>query len=326
MEETGPPRVFISYSHDSVEHQQRTLAFADRLRSGGIDAEIDQYNAAPPEGWPLWCERQIEAADFVLMICTESYHRRVGGDEAPGQGLGVVWEARIIRQLLYDAGAVSAKFIPVLFSGAASAHIPTPVKGGTWYVVDTEDGYESLYRRLTQQPGVVRPALGKLRPLPPRQPRWTEGVAGQTASPPAPEAERTVTGSGNHGVAIGGSVSGGAVVTGDDNGRALPQESPRRRRGASTSAAVLRGGRAEDRQACPADVLATLQTGQQPLFPATSPAAGDSRSARPVPGDFVERSHNTRVRDLRRGPSSLRWLFHGLVPTGVRDPATERRD
>jgi hypothetical protein len=34
------------------------------------------------------------------------------------------------------------------------------LKGGTWYVVDTEDGYESLYRRLTRQPGVVRPALG----------------------------------------------------------------------------------------------------------------------------------------------------------------------
>ena len=22
-------------------------------------AEIDQYNDAPPEGWPFWCERQI---------------------------------------------------------------------------------------------------------------------------------------------------------------------------------------------------------------------------------------------------------------------------
>ena len=102
MEETRPPRVFISYSHDSLEHQRRTLALADRLRAGGVDAEIDQYNPAPPDGWPLWCERQIEAADFV-------YHRRVKGDEAPGQGLGVVWEARIIRQLLYDAGAPTTR-------------------------------------------------------------------------------------------------------------------------------------------------------------------------------------------------------------------------
>lgn len=86
----APARVFISYSHDTAAHQERVLDLADRLRADGIDAEIDQYNMAPPEGWPLWCERQIEAADVVLMVCTESYHRRVRGEEAPGKGLGVV--------------------------------------------------------------------------------------------------------------------------------------------------------------------------------------------------------------------------------------------
>ena len=159
----APPKVFISYSHDTVEHQERVLGLADRLRADGIDAEIDQYNAAPPEGWPLWCERQIAAADVVLMVCTETYHRRVSGDEERGKGLGVVWEARIIRQLLYDAGAVSDKFVPVLFSDASPEQIPTPIKGGTRYVVDTEDGYEDLYRRLTGQPRLLRPALGTIR-------------------------------------------------------------------------------------------------------------------------------------------------------------------
>ena len=163
---SAPPKVFISYSHDTVEHQERVLGLADRLRADGIDAEIDQYNAAPPEGWPLWCERQIDAADVVLMVCTETYHRRVSGDEERGKGLGVVWEARIIRQLLYDAGAVSDKFVPVLFSDASPEQIPTPIKGGTRYVVDTEDGYEELYRRLTGQPRLLRPALGTIRPLP----------------------------------------------------------------------------------------------------------------------------------------------------------------
>ena len=82
------PKVFISYSHDTVEHQERVLGLADRLRADGIDAEVDQYNAAPPEGWPLWCERQIAAADVVLMVCTETYYRRVSGDEEQGKGLG----------------------------------------------------------------------------------------------------------------------------------------------------------------------------------------------------------------------------------------------
>jgi hypothetical protein len=123
------PKVFISYSHDSREHEDRVLDLADRLRGGGIDAEIDQYEISPPEGWPAWCERQIKSAGFVLLVCTETYLRRVNGEEAPGIGHGVLWEARIIRQLLYDAGSVSAKFVPVLFSDGSPSHIPTPVKG-----------------------------------------------------------------------------------------------------------------------------------------------------------------------------------------------------
>ncbi|MDZ3835826.1 MAG: TIR domain-containing protein [Rhodospirillales bacterium] len=177
------PKVFISYSHDSARHQERVLGLADRLRADGIDAEIDQYNMAPPEGWPLWCERQVAAADIVLMVCTETYRRRVSGDEEPGRGLGVVWEARIIRQLLYDAGVLSHKFVPVLFSDGSLADIPTPIKGGTRYVIDSEDGYEELYRRLTGQPRLLRPALGEIRPLPARQRQWPEGATAESPSP-----------------------------------------------------------------------------------------------------------------------------------------------
>jgi SEFIR domain-containing protein len=182
----APPKVFISYSHDTVEHQERVLSLADRLRADGIDAEVDQYNAAPSEGWPLWCERQIEGADVVLMVCTENYYRRVSGDEEHGKGLGVVWEARIIRQLLYDAGAVSDKFVPVLFSDTSPEHIPMPIKGGTRYVIDTEDGYEDLYRRLTGQPRLMRPALGTIRPLPTRRRKWRESTMQAASSSPAP--------------------------------------------------------------------------------------------------------------------------------------------
>ena len=39
-----------SYSHDSAEHKQRVLALADRLRANGVDARLDQYMMAPPEG------------------------------------------------------------------------------------------------------------------------------------------------------------------------------------------------------------------------------------------------------------------------------------
>ena len=211
----APPKVFISYSHDSAEHQARVLSLADRLRADGVDAEVDQYNTAPPEGWPLWCERQIEAADFVLMVCTESYHRRVKGDESPGTGLGVVWEAGIIRQLLYDAGAVSDKFIPVLFSDGRVEHVPTLIRGRTRYVVDTADGYESLLRQISGQPDVVRPVVGPGRPLPVRRRQWLAGEPPPAAA--TSPAERTVTASGAGSVAVGGGAAGATIITGSGN-------------------------------------------------------------------------------------------------------------
>jgi len=34
------PRVFVSYSHDSTEHAEKVLAFANKLREQGIDAGL----------------------------------------------------------------------------------------------------------------------------------------------------------------------------------------------------------------------------------------------------------------------------------------------
>ena len=36
--ESQPPKVFISYSHDSPDHEARVLTLANRLRDDGIDA------------------------------------------------------------------------------------------------------------------------------------------------------------------------------------------------------------------------------------------------------------------------------------------------
>ena len=95
------PTVFISYSHDSQEHLDRVLAFANRLRVDGIDAAIDQYEVSPPEGWPVWMERQVRESDFVLVICTETYLKRAERREDPGKGLGVIWESFLTYQHIY---------------------------------------------------------------------------------------------------------------------------------------------------------------------------------------------------------------------------------
>jgi tetratricopeptide (TPR) repeat protein len=165
----APPKVFISYSHDSTEHKDRVLALSNRLRQDGVDATIDQYEASPPEGWPKWMEQQVRESHFVLVVCTELYLKRTEGKEEPGKGHGVAWESILTYQQIYDAGSKNEKFIPVLLQGGERSHIPDPLKPATSYRCTTDEEYEQLYRRLTGQHEIDKPALGKLRPLPVRE-------------------------------------------------------------------------------------------------------------------------------------------------------------
>jgi hypothetical protein len=103
--------LFISYSRDSREHEDRVRTLSDRLREDGVDAVIDQYNTAPPEGWPIWADREMQKADCVALVCTETYLRRVEGREEASKGRGVLWEGKIIYNHLYmvDAAELLAK-------------------------------------------------------------------------------------------------------------------------------------------------------------------------------------------------------------------------
>ena len=164
-----PITLFTSYSHDSPEHEQRVLALSDRLRTDRVDANLDQYEPAPPDGWPFWMESQIRDSRFVLVVSSPAYLRRVERREEPARGHGVVWESNIIYNYLYAQKVSNEKFIPVLFEGASPDDIPLPLRGFTYFRADTEPGYEALYRRLTNQPLASRPPLGNLRTLPAKE-------------------------------------------------------------------------------------------------------------------------------------------------------------
>jgi tetratricopeptide (TPR) repeat protein len=160
-------RVFISYSHDSTEHMDRVLALSNRLRQEGVDCHIDQYEQSPPEGWPQWCEKQVEQSSFVLVACTETYLRRFKGEEAPGKGLGGTWEGHIISQEVYNSQGKNSKFIPIIFSEQDATYVPPILQGATIY--DVLKGYEALYRRLTNQPLIQMPGLGTVKPMAARE-------------------------------------------------------------------------------------------------------------------------------------------------------------
>jgi tetratricopeptide (TPR) repeat protein len=182
------PRVFISYSHDSEKHREHVLELANRFRSDGIDAWLDLYEQAPPEGWPRWMQRQLQEADFILVICTESYKRRFEGQEEPGKGRGVTWEGLLAAQLLYEAGTVNRKLVPILLENVSEDTVPLSLRPYARFWLPSD--YDALYRLLTAQPDVVAPPLGETRRFAPA--KALPSLAGQTALSeglPSPEGD-----------------------------------------------------------------------------------------------------------------------------------------
>ena len=162
-----PTKTFISYSHDSEQHSQRVLTLANQLRAQGVDAEIDQYETRPPQGWPRWCEEQLrpENSELVLVVCTETYLKRIENKVPADEGLGVFWEGGIIYSYLFDEKDTE-RFLPVIFDPKDGAYIPRPLKGATRFVLSkfdfSDSGYSALYRELTHQPAVQKPPLGEV--------------------------------------------------------------------------------------------------------------------------------------------------------------------
>ena len=166
-------KAFISYSHDSLEHIERVLQLAIALHKHGVVTMLDRYVTRPPEGWPLWCQKQLEpeVSDYVLVICTATYLARLENRVPSYEGKGSYWEGSLIRQYIYDEKE-NRRIIPVLLPGSDDKDIPLPLRASTKYRLDAYSfecpGYDALYRELTGQPEIIKPELGELVQRPPK--------------------------------------------------------------------------------------------------------------------------------------------------------------
>ena len=67
-----------------------------------------------------------------------------------------------------------------VFRRLGRSHSDAGERGGPT-VVDTDAGYEGLCRQVTNQPGVIKPPLGKRKALPPKQPKPEAAAAARSA-------------------------------------------------------------------------------------------------------------------------------------------------
>jgi tetratricopeptide (TPR) repeat protein len=162
-------KVFISYSHDTDAHRASVLGLCERLRNDGIDANCDQHVAeAPAQGWAHWLLEELDRANCVLVVCTETYFRRLHDREPPENGEAAGYAGALITPELYNARSKSTEFVPVLFETSDEPFIPEPLLGRTHFCLTSESAYPALcdFLRGLQS---VEPC----RVSPPRLPRIT---------------------------------------------------------------------------------------------------------------------------------------------------------
>ncbi|WP_322778931.1 effector-associated domain EAD1-containing protein [Frankia sp. Cas4] len=200
-----PPRVFISYAHaggaqESAGHDESVRELYWFLRMRGIDATCDLPASQRRQDWTLWMEREIRAADFILVIASPAYRRRADGDAAADDGRGVQWEAGLVREVIYrDQRAGLLRVLPVVLPDATADDIPLFLRpySTTHYQVDeiSDAGLETLLRVLLGRPLEIEPALGNPPLLPARPgPGALQAVAVDDRPEPA-AAARTASGS-----------------------------------------------------------------------------------------------------------------------------------
>ncbi len=168
-----PPKVFISYAHDGRELADAVLELSNYFRLQGIDCEIDQYEEAPPQGWPMWMASQIENADYVLILASETYYKRSKDFlKDPTNGLGARWETSHIIQKLYENVFNNTKYIPIYLTEESKIYILDSLSPYTHYDVSNEESKKKLARRLLGITPNIRPKLGapitedeKVKPL-----------------------------------------------------------------------------------------------------------------------------------------------------------------
>lgn len=159
MEGSQPPKVFISYSHDSPEHKRWVAEFATRLRGDGIDTILDQWDLSLGDDITKFMEDGLSLSDRVLLICTDNYVRKA----AAGVG-GVAYERMIVTaELVHDLG--TQKFIPVVRQDTDKPSLPK-FMGARFYVnlskpEQEQEQYEALLRELHKAPAIQKPPIGK---------------------------------------------------------------------------------------------------------------------------------------------------------------------
>lgn len=82
---SAPFRVFYSYSHADIKRLERLRKHLAMLRRDGMIAEWHDRDVETGSEWRQEIERELDAADVILLLVSASLNLRPGGTPRPAR-------------------------------------------------------------------------------------------------------------------------------------------------------------------------------------------------------------------------------------------------
>src|ERR1035437_1053213 len=158
---SSQPKVFISYSWTTPQHEQWVLDLAERLSGDGIVVTLDKWDLKEGQDKHVFMEQMVHDENIakVLVICDLGYQTKA--DDRKG---GVGTETQLISKEVYESTG-QEKFIPIVREYDSSKNPCMPHYMASRIYIDLssdekfEENYQRLIRNLYDKPLLKRPAL-----------------------------------------------------------------------------------------------------------------------------------------------------------------------
>jgi hypothetical protein len=157
------PKLFISYSWTSPDHERWVLNLANELCENSVDVILDKWDLKEGHDSNAFMEKMVTDPEIkkVALICDRMY-----AEKADGRSGGVGTETQIISGEVY-AKQDQNKFVAVVVERApdGKAFLPTYYTSRIYIDLSDQDLYatnfEQLLRWIYDKPLYVKPDLGK---------------------------------------------------------------------------------------------------------------------------------------------------------------------
>lgn len=163
VQNSQPPKVFISYSWTTPEHEAWVYELAQRLMvSDGVDVKLDKWDLKEGNDKYAFMERMVTSSeiDKVLIICDKGYQEKANENKG-----GVGTEKLLITPEVFES-VEQTKFLPIVAERdeAGKEYLPNFIKSRIYIDLSQEEkfeqNYEQLIRSIYNAPLYKKPSLG----------------------------------------------------------------------------------------------------------------------------------------------------------------------